>query len=178
MTKSRNDPVPRKMIDAVIEACTWAPNHRKTEPWRFVVLTGTARERLGSVMAESMTARCAERGVEPDPVKIEKERAKPVRAPVLIAVAAVPNPDPRTVEVEEIAATAAGIQNMLLAAQSLGLGAMWRTGDAASDPAVKRFLGFPEHAHLLAFLYLGFPELVPPLSREPSSADKTVWLER
>ena len=126
MTKSRPDPVPRNIIEAVIEAGTWGPNHRKTEPWRFVVLTGKAREELGEVMAQALVRRTEEEGPRPDEEKVEKERTKPLRAPVVIAVAAEPNPDPRTVEVEEIAATAAGIENMLLAAQALGLGAMWR----------------------------------------------------
>jgi len=177
MTKSRPDPVPRELVESVIEAATWAPNHRRTEPWRFVVVTGEARERLGEIMAEAMVARAGAASIPMDPEKLEKERLKPLRAPVVIAVAAVPDPDPRTVEIEEIAATAAGIQNMLLAAQSLGLGAMWRTGDAASDPAVKRFLGLPDDAHLLAFFYLGYPEIVPPLTRNGNARSKTVWME-
>jgi len=177
MTKARPDPVPRELVETVIEAATWAPNHRKTEPWRFIVLTGSARDALGDVMADAMVQRETSVGAEPDPERIEKERAKPLRAPILVAVAAVPDLDPKTMEIEEIAATAAGIQNMLLAAQALGLGAMWRTGDAAFDPAVKRFLGIPETAHLLAFVYLGYPEIVPPLKRDQSGRSKTVWLD-
>ena len=108
--------------------------------------------------------------------QLEKERNKPLRAPVLIAVAAVPSPDPRVVEVEEVAAVAAGVQNMLLAAEALGLGAMWRTGDAAYNPAVKRFLGLPDAAHLIAFVYLGYPEVMPARERDDVATRHTTWL--
>ena len=177
MTKSRPDPVPLHLVEAVIEAATWAPNHRRTEPWRFVVVTGDARSALGEAMVEELNRRSTARGESTTEDQIEKERNKPLRAPVVIAVAAVPADDPRVPEVEEIAATAAGIQNMLLAAQTLGLGAMWRTGDAAFDPKIKTFLGLPENAHLLSFFYLGYPEIVPPISRTDNAKAKTTWLE-
>ena len=66
---------------------------------------------------------------------------------------------------------------MLIAAQELGLGAMWRTGDAATDPEVKAFLGFAPDQHLIGFIYLGYP-LNPPMPVErPSAADRVVWME-
>jgi nitroreductase len=95
---------------------------------------------------------------------------------VVIAVAAEPSSDPRTVEIEEIAATAAGIQNMLLAAQALGLGAMWRTGETAFTPEVRDFLGMAPHSHMLAFIYLGYPEIVPPIKHEGDGKAETRWL--
>lgn len=177
MTKSRPDLVPREMVETVIEAATWAPNHRRTEPWRFVVVTGDARISLGTVMAQALAARSGDREGRPTEEQLEKERNKPLRAPVVIGVGVYPSDDPRVVEIEEVAATAAGIENMLLAAQALGLGAMWRTGDAAFDPAIKKFLGLPEGAHLIAFIYLGYPEIIPPLSRTNNAKEKTIWLE-
>lgn len=177
MTKAKPDPVTRRLVEAVIEAATWAPNHRRTEPWRFVVVTGERRVALGDVMAEALEARLAASGEEPALGQLDKERSKPLRAPVVVAVAAIPSTDPRVIEIEEVAATAAGVENMLLAAQALGLGAMWRTGDAAYDATVKAFLGFPPQAHLVAFIYLGYAEIVPPLSRLDNGKEKTIWLE-
>ena len=111
--------------------------------------------------------------------QLEKERNKPLRAPVLIAVAALPAVDPRVVESEEVAAVAAAVENMLLAAEALGLGAMWRTGDSAFDPAVKAFLTLPPEAHVVAFVYLGYPEPTPRRPRETAAGKRhTVWLGR
>ncbi len=173
------DAVPRALVERVIEAVTWAPNHHRTEPWRFVTLTGAARNALGEVMAASLAARLDDPTEERAATRLEKERNKPLRAPVLIAVAALPSPEPRVVEVEEVAAVAAAVQNMLLAAEALGLGAIWRTGDAAYDPAVKTFLGLPEDAHLVAIVYLGYPEYRPPEEGDRSGDPTlyTTWLD-
>ena len=175
MTRSRQDEVPRELVELVIESATWGPNHRRTCPWRFVVLTGKARSELGRVMAEAYSLREQQKGVEVTGEQLEKERNKPLRAPVVIAVFAVPSDDPRVVEVEEVEAVAVGVQNMLLTAAALGLGAMWRTGDAAYDQSVKAHLGFTATDHLVAFVYLGYPDLLPPLRRDQGAAQYTRW---
>ncbi|MBV9279518.1 MAG: nitroreductase, partial [Chloroflexi bacterium] len=154
----------------------WAPNHYRTEPWRFIVLAGEVRERLGDVMAGSLRARLADPDEGDAAALLERERAKPLRAPVIIVVAIVPSGNPKAIEVEEIAAGAAAVENMLLAAQALGLGAMWRTGAPAYDPAVKRFLGLPEDGHVIAFLYVGYPEPLPIPERRREAAHHTTWL--
>src|SRR5687767_14020476 len=138
---------PRELIEQVLEAATWAPNHRLTEPWRFFVLTGDARRRLGEVMGRAHVASLGDSPKDPD-VEFEKVAVKPLRAPVMIAVAVEPVVDPTVVEIEEVCAGAAAVQNVLLAAHALGLAAMWRTGDAGFDPAVKAFFDLPPTAHL------------------------------
>jgi nitroreductase len=168
---------PREQIEQIIRAAGWAPNHYRTQPWRFVVVSGAARERLGDVMARSLARRLGDAESDEARQLIERERRKPLRAPVLIAVAAVPSDTPKAIEIEEIAATAAAVQNMLLAAQALGLGAMWRTGEPAYDPAVKQFLGLPEHAHILSFVYVGYPDMPPLPERERGDAlAHATWL--
>ncbi|HZT97009.1 MAG TPA: nitroreductase, partial [Chloroflexota bacterium] len=168
MTKSGPEPVPQALVEQVIAAGTWAPNHRRTDPWRFVVVTGGARQRLGDLMASRLAERLEDVDDERRHELLEKERAKPLRAPVMIAVAAEPSTDPKTIEIEEVEAVAAGVENMMLAAHALGLGAMWRTGDAAYDPAVREFLGLSDRAHIVSFLYLGYPEIVPPPLSRPN----------
>jgi len=173
--KLKPDPVPRELVEQIITAATWAPNHRLTEPWRFVVLVGAARAALGEVMAGSLKARLGHAAGDREAVHVEKERNKPLRAPVVIAVAALPSREPNVVESEEVAAVAAAVQNMLLAAEALGLGAIWRTGEAASDPRVREHLGFPAEAHLVAFVYLGYPEFIQRRSRDGDGAAFTTW---
>src|SRR5262245_20978439 len=147
---------PREQIEEILEAATWAPNHRLTEPWRFTVLAGPAREALGEVMARSKVKRliAAGKAWEAD---FARTKAKATRAPVIIALAVEPQIGPKIVEMEEITAGASAIQNMLLAAHAFGLGAIWRTGDACYSSEVKAFLGLDESAHILGFVYLGYP---------------------
>ena len=55
----RTDVVPsRDQIEAIVEAATWAPNHHLTEPWRFVIITGYGRNRLGEVLAQALGVQC------------------------------------------------------------------------------------------------------------------------
>jgi nitroreductase len=169
--KVRPDPVPRALIEQLLAAGAQAPNHHKVRPWRFVVLAGAARERLGAVMAERLLRANPAAPAE----ALAAERAKPLRAPVLIAVAADPPNDPKVVEIENVCAAAAAAQNILLAAHSLGLGAMWRTGPAATDPQVKALLGLAPEQHLLAFIYVGYPLVEPGPPNRPGAEDRTVW---
>ncbi len=173
VSKVKPDPVPRELIEQVLAAAVQAPNHHRVRPWRFVVLEGEARNRLGEVMARSKQAR--EPGVAE--AALDVERARPLRAPVVIAVGVDRPSDPKVVEIENVCAAAAAVENMLLAAHALGLGAMWRTGLAATDPAVKAFLGFAPDQHLIAFVYIGYPEFEQPPKERPSFEDRTTWME-
>jgi nitroreductase len=181
MARVKPDRPPRELVERIIDAATWAPNHFKTVPWRFCVVSGNAREALGTVMVESLRNSRPPSdtdevdGIDMD-VVFQKERNKPLRAPIVIAVAAVPSQEPKVVEEEELAAVAAGVENMLLAAEAVGLGAMWRTGKPAYDPDVKEFLGLPAHAHIVAFIYLGYPDLPPQRARPRTAAGHVQWL--
>jgi nitroreductase len=150
------DPVPRALIEQLLNAAVQAPNHHRVRPWRFVVLTGSARERLGDAMAAAYQARVPDAPAE----AVEVERKRPLRAPVLICVGIdLPGDNPRVIEIENVCAGAAAVENLLLAAHALGLAAMWRTGDAAYDPAVKAFLGFSPQQQLIAMVYVGYQEV-------------------
>jgi nitroreductase len=171
--KVKPDPVHRELIEKLLSAAVQAPNHYKVYPWRFVVMTGPGRERLGDVMAQSFKK--AYPFVDED--VLNKERAKPLRAPVLIAVGVDKPSEPKVSEVENICAAAAAVENLLLAAHELGLGAQWRTGPAALDPAIKEFLGFSADQHLISFVYIGYPEFELPPKERPSFEDKTIWFD-
>jgi nitroreductase len=169
----RPDPVPRDLIEKILAAAVQAPNHYKVRPWRFAVMTGASREKLGEVMAQST------RASKPDATEddVQKARGKPLRAPVVIAVAVDKPGLSKAKEIENVCATAAAVQNMLLAAHALGLAAMWRTGPSATDPAIKQFFGWESDQPLIGFVYIGYPqhEAAPPM--RPSFEDRTVWLE-
>jgi len=171
--KVRPEPVPRELINQMLHAAVQAPNHHRVRPWRFVVLTGSARERLGDAMAAAYRARVPDAPAE----AVEVERKRPLRAPLLIVVGIDPPDQPKVIEIENVCAGAAAVQNLLLAAHALGLAAMWRTGDAAYDPAVKQFLGFSPQQHLIAFVYIGYPETDLPPKERPGFEDRVVWMD-
>jgi nitroreductase len=134
--------VPRDVIEHLLEAAVQAPNHRLTRPWKFAVIRGSARERADTFWAE-LAADAGERG-------------KLLRAPVIVAVAARVDTDP-VVAAEDHSATAAAIQNLLLAAHAHGLGAIWRTGRPSYHPEFAEYLGFDRGDRMLGLIYLGEP---------------------
>ncbi len=171
--KFKPAPVPRNLIERMLGAAVQAPNHHKVRPWRFVVLAGPARDRLGEVMAQSMRKR--------DPNAMDEalaaERAKPLRAPVMIAIGVDKPRDPKVIEIENVCAVAAAAQNLMLAACGLGLATMWRTGQPAFDLEIKTFLGLEPDQHLIGFIYVGYPLTEPPPITRPSFDDRTVWMD-
>jgi nitroreductase len=173
------DPPGREVIEKLLAAANTAPNHHLTQPWRFAVLKGEARETLGTVMEASLR----ERMTGEDPKRVEgqalAERIKLLRAPVVIVASVKREPESRVPPFEDMAATAAAVQNLLLAAHGLGLGAYWRSGYSVFDPAVKAHLGLGVEDEIIAFVYVGYPdpEAAPrPAGPRTSHEDKTVWL--
>ena len=171
--KVKPDPVPRELIEKLLDAAVQAPNHYKVRPWRFVVLTGEGRNRLGDVMSASQQERHPEFPAE----AFDKCRTLPLRAPVMIVVGVDKPTEAKVLEIENVAAAAAAIQNLLLAAHAMGLGAKWRTGEWARDGKVKEFLGFEPDQHIIGFIYLGFPEFESEPVPRPSFEDRTVWMD-
>jgi nitroreductase len=171
----------REDIEKLIAAAVEAPNHHETEPWRFFVVSGAARDEMGSVLEEALRRRM--RGDDPKRINglAVAERAKPMRSPVLIVVAVKHDVQERggerIVPVEDLEAAAAGIQNMLLAAQALGLAAQWRTGEGAFDPHLKAWFGLDAADEIAGIVYLGYrdPDRDVLRVRQRSWRDKTEW---
>ena len=171
--KVKQDPVPRALIEKLLSAAVQAPNHYKVRPWRFVVLTGTARNKLGDVFAASQLERKPDLPAEAS----DKTRGLPLRAPLLIAVGVDKPSEEKVLGVENIAAVSAACQNILLAAEAEGLAVKWRTGNWARDEKVKEYLGFSTDQHVIAYLYIGYPEFTAEYEPRPSFTDRTVWME-
>ena len=164
----------RATVGELIEAATWAPNHHLTEPWKFTVLTGEARRKLGDVWAKARADELALEGEKRDGF-MQGEAKKPLRAPVLIVVSTRTDPDPVVAE-EDFAATAAAVQNLLLVAAEREYSAMWRTGDMVRSTPVKTYLGLDESDRIVAIVYLGERGIsdAQPQTRKPPAI---TWLE-
>jgi len=171
--KTTDEVPPRSLIEQMLEAATWAPNHHLTEPWRFVVLSGEGRNLLGRAAGAAAAA-----GID-DPEQAERARAKaaakPLRAPYVIAVISAPAEDGKTPEIEEHAAVAAAAQNMLLAADALGLAAMWRSGAPAFAQEVRDLFGVSPRGQILGFIYVGYPAMERPTRERTPFSHFTQW---
>jgi nitroreductase len=140
-------------LDRMLRAGARAPDHGRLRPWQFILVEGAARNRLGDVLADALVRR--EPGIPQ--AAIDKERSKPMRAPLLIIVAARLREHRGVPGVEQVVAAGAAAQNILLAAHALGFGAFWRTGAAAYDDSVKNALGLRATDAIVGFLYVGTP---------------------
>lgn len=151
MLVDRDREVPAEMIDELCELATWAPNHKKTWPWRFASLTGDARARLGEAFVADMVFR--DFG---DEVKRAKTRAKYTRTPNILVVGCAPHPNPSLHE-ENRDAVAAAVQNLLLGATAQGLATFWSTPALIDAPSVLDLCQFARDDRIIAVIYIGWP---------------------
>jgi nitroreductase len=149
MLVDKQRPVPHDVLRDLCELAQWAPNHKRTWPWRFAIADGDARARLGEVIADAMQSR----GDPPE--KVEKARTKYMRTPVTLVVGSAPGDSPlRTSENRD--AVAAAIQILLLAATEQGLGSYWSTCPKGANDVVAELCGFEPGTHISGLIYLGW----------------------
>ena len=172
----RPDPVPRESIERLLECAVRAPNHKLTEPWRFVVLTGEARARVADIRARHRLKRWADPASPEAVAGAEKVRQEALETPAFIVVMTATSPDDNTRE-EDYAATMMAIGNLMIAAEAMGLGTYLRTGGMLREPALAELVGLPEGFRVVGVLSLGYPaEQAGPKRRRPA-AEVTRWLE-
>jgi len=149
------EPAPdRGALALMLEAAVRAPDHGRLRPWKFIVIQGEARARLGGLLAE--LARRTRASATPE--SLERERQKAFRAPMIVVVAAVTNPAAKIPVIEQVLSAGAAAQSFLLAAFALGFNAVWKTGDAAYDDTVKAAFGLEPKDAIAGFLYVGTDE--------------------
>jgi nitroreductase len=141
----------KEHLSIVLQAAVRAPDHGRLRPWRFMLIEGNQREKLGELLAASARRRVP--GLSEG--DLARERGKALRAPLIIVVACRIVPGTKIPAIEQILAAGAAAQNILLALHALGYAAAWKTGEATYDTEVKRALGFAADDHIVAFIYTG-----------------------
>lgn len=147
----RERPVPHDLVEQLCELASWAPNHKKTWPWRFAAVTGDGRARLG----EGFVADMIDRDLG-DEGKRSKTLTKYLRAPTVLVVGCAAHEHP-TFHDENRDAVAAAIQTLLLGATSLGLASFWATAPVMDSPRVLDMCNFADDDRIVALVYLGWP---------------------
>jgi len=130
------------------------PDHKKLEPWRFIVFAGAAREQMGEVFAKACLA---EQDAEASPVRLETERQRFLRAPVVVAVVSSIKDNPAVPEWEQTLSAGAVGFSTCLAANAKGYGTQWLTEWICYSEGVRGALGLTGGERIAAFIYIGTP---------------------
>ena len=158
-------------LDIILKAGLRACDHGRLKPYRFILLEGKARERLGEAMSDYLRGDLV--NVSED--AIEAAKSKALRAPTLLSVVFCPNENEKIPESEQLVAAGCAAQLIVTAAHMLGMGAMWRTGNVTYSGEVSRTLGLGENEQVVAMIYLGRPATELP---SPPEVDPEAFLTR
>jgi nitroreductase len=172
----RPDPVPREVVERLLECAVRAPNHKLTEPWRFAVLTGPARDHYADIRARHRLKRYTDPLSPEAKAGADKVRRESRDTPVYIIVMVANNPDDITRE-EDYAATMMAVANLMIAAQSLGLGTYLKSGGVMRDPELMKLARVPQDHRIVGLVSLGYPAEKDPPRRRKSASELTRWVE-
>lgn len=162
--------IPDDVVQQILENAAWAPTHKLTQPWQFVVFTGEGLKKFAAFQAEMYKTIAADDFKED---KYEKMLSQPLLASHIIALGMKRNPG--VPEVEEVAAVSCAVQNIYLSATAYGYGGYWTTGGVTYMPQARHFFGLGPDDKLLGFFYLGVVKIPsPPGKREPLE-NKVEW---
>lgn len=163
------------LILQLLELADWAPTHAMTEPWRFVVYAG---EHLKKYVADQ--AGLYKRYTPVEKFILSKynnllELGQTLSHIIVVYMHRGHNPN--IPELEEICATAAAVENMLLGASALGIAALWSTGGMTYSQQLKDYLQLEEKDVTIGQLYLGYSDTVKDGTRAVPLANKIRWVK-
>lgn len=165
------------LINKLIQAADWAPTHGRTEPWRFIIFDGKGITRFCQDHADLYKAH-----TEPDrfmQASYDKYKNQGNNASHIIAVFSKRGPKANIQPLEEICATAAAVQNILLSATSMGIASFWSTGGQTLKPAMKAYFQLKEEDQMIGLIYLGYTDQEPPEGRRLTPLEeKVMWYHR
>lgn len=155
-------------LDRILTIAARVPDHKKVVPWRFIVFEGEARREIGEVFAQACRA---EDAMEPSEVRLETERQRFLRAPLVVAVISRVKPTPGAPEWEQILSAGAACFNLCLAANASGFATCWITEWIAYSPRVRAALGLADNERVAGFVYIGTASERQPDRERPVLAD-------
>ncbi len=145
----QGDTPDEKSIDNILKAGMRAPDHGGLTPWRFTVVKDAGLNKLSKAFKSAAISDGS------DEIKIEKAAKMPFRAPLIIIISTKFQQHVKVPKQEQLIAAGCAAHAMQMAATSIGLGAMWRTGEMSYHPLVKERLGVELHEEIVGFLYIG-----------------------
>lgn len=155
-SKMNGNIIPDEHVKQLLELADWAPTHKHTEPWRFIVYSGNKARKFVSDHAELYRKNTPEEKFKNE--KYEKILSNGNNLSHLIVCIMKRDAEKRVPEIEEISAAAASIQNILLGATSLGIASFWSTGGMTHTDAMKEFLGLNVDDNVMGLIYFGYTD--------------------
>lgn len=169
------EPVDDAIVDQILKNANWAPTHKLTEPWRFVVFTRGGLQKLAEFQAAIYKkVATADNSFKED--RYQNLLTKPMLSSHIIAVGMKRDPKQSVPEVEEIGAVFCAIQNMYLTAAAYGVGAYLSTGGITYFEEAKEFFGLGENDKLLGFFHVGMPNRDLPKGKRQPISEKVKWV--
>jgi nitroreductase len=153
-------------LQTILTAAARVPDHKKLTPWRFIVLKDGARIAFGERLARI----CAANEPDASDIRLETERTRFTRGPVVVVVVSSPVEHPACPEWEQVLSAGAVCMNMLHAAVAAGYGAQWITEWYGFDPQVAGAFGLAPHERFAGFVYIGTAQEKPEERDRPDLA--------
>jgi nitroreductase len=150
-------------LERMLRAAVRVPDHGKRTPWRFLRISGDARQVLG----EALVVRALQRDPAAGAAMLDKDRQRFAHAPLIVAVIAKLGPDEKIPESERFSSASCVCFALLQAAQACGFGAQWLTGWPAYDDTILRLLGLGAHERIAGFIHIGTPKMEAPERDRP-----------
>lgn len=154
-------------LETLLGIASRVPDHGKLTPWRFIVIAGDARHRIGETIRAAFAA--DNPGVPED--KLAYEGGRLARAPLVVAVVSTAKPHPKIPEWEQVMSAGAACTSLLVAATGMGFGATWLTEWFAFDRRVLDVLGLSPDERIAGFIHMGTPASTPMDRPRPALAD-------
>jgi nitroreductase len=155
-------------IEKILTIASRVPDHKKLVPWRFLVFEGEARAKAGELCARACEA---EDSSAPSPVRLDTERKRFLRAPLVIGVVSRVVKRPGVPEWEQILSAGAAAMNLCLAANALGYGTSWITEWIAYSSSVRKGFGLAENERIVGFIHIGTSRGTPEERARPELGD-------
>ncbi len=170
-----SEEVDDSIIHEMLENANWAPTHKLTEPWRFIVFKGDGLQKLAKFQSELYRDVSQKKGTFKE-ATFEKLGKNPLMASHIIAIGMKRNE--ALPEEEEVAAVAMAVQNMYLTATAHGIGCYWGSGGVTYYEEAKEFFGLGAEDKLLGFMYIGNlkTDFWPEGRRKPVE-EKVTWVD-
>ncbi|MEH3119395.1 MAG: nitroreductase [Methylorubrum populi] len=144
-------------LDGWLTVAARVPDHGKLAPWRFLVIEGTARERVGALIEKIHLADFP----EADEKRRAQERQRLTHAPVVVGVVSSAGPHAKIPEWEQVLSAGAVCMNLVVAANAAGYATSWLTEWFAYDRRVLDALGLAPAERIAGFIHIGRPQDVP-----------------
>lgn len=169
------EPVNDSVIRQMLENANWAPTHKFTEPWRFIVFSGDGRKKLGSIQAGLYEKR-SKADETFDDTKFNNFLIKPLESSHIILVYMKRDEKKSVPEMEELGSTFIAVQNMHLTAAALGVGAYLSTGGPTFYKEANEAFGLAPEDKIVGFFHVGVPKHTNQVSRRNPIEEKVQWI--